>query len=108
MSQREASQGRNLCVPVTGITFHYSAQGIVAVDLVEVVTSRIATRELHVHQPAQHTAAVYAKHMGLQQVIHRGRWDRVAVDGERLHDSLRGRIEAAERLPHEDRYDLLR
>src|SRR5262249_49316727 len=100
--------GGNIFVPVTGTTFRYSAQGIVAVDLMEVVASRIAAHELHVHQPAQHTAAVYAKHMGLQQVIHRGRRDRVAVEGERLHAPWRGGTEAAERPSHEDRHDLLR
>jgi hypothetical protein len=52
VSQGMLGERRGVGVPVGGISGRDAAEGVVTVDLVQVVAAGVTADELHVHQPA--------------------------------------------------------
>lgn len=69
--------------------------------------TRLTAGEVHVDEALEGGGAVDAGEVGLQEVVDGGAGDGVAVDGERLHDVLRGGVEAAEGFADEVADDVL-
>ena len=95
-------------VLVVALAWRDAVEGVVTVDLVQVVAARVTAGEVHVNQPGQHRAAVDGWLERLQQIVDSHRRHRRCVDGQRLHDLLGERVEAVECLPDQDLDDLIR
>src|SRR6185503_714531 len=76
-------------------------QRITTIDRMKVISAGLLAHELHVHQAAEHRAAVYALQIRLQQIVHCDGCYRTAVDRERLDNALRGDVQAAEGFAYE-------
>src|SRR5262249_49904564 len=85
-------------VLIVASAWRHATEGVVMVNLVQVITTLIMANQMHIDQPGQYRSAVNGWLERLQQIVHRHRRNRSCVYGQRLHDLLTERIKALKRL----------